>query len=54
MEKFPANDKADVCVPAPANKYTAVFKPLGFDVQVEPSYNSVAVKKSCSTITTKS
>jgi hypothetical protein len=37
----PPKAKAAVCIPAPAKASLAVFK-LGFEVQVEPSYSSVA------------
>jgi hypothetical protein len=37
----PPNARPAVCVPAPANPDLAVFKPVGLDVQVEPSYSSV-------------
>jgi hypothetical protein len=40
--ELPPKAKPAVCVPAPAIAYLAVFNPVGFDVQVEPSYNSVA------------
>jgi hypothetical protein len=38
----PPNPKAAVCVPAPAISVLAVFNPVGLEVQVEPSYSSVA------------
>jgi hypothetical protein len=39
---LPPKAKAAVCVPAPTSDYLAVFKPVGLEVQLVPSYNSVA------------
>jgi hypothetical protein len=44
VEVSPPKAKADACVPAPANLVLAVFKPVGFETQLVPSYNSVAAE----------
>jgi hypothetical protein len=39
---LPPKAKPAVCVPHPPNEYLAVPKPVGLDVQLVPSYSSVA------------